>query len=244
MSDDQGVRCWPWACKGRGMVDAAHPSRDFVRAALVRTKPKRSSPVACRALDIVVALVALVLLGPVMSVVAVIVALEGAGPVLFRHTRVGKGGASFQVLKFRSMSVDGDRILAEHLRQNPDAAAEWARDHKLRVDPRVNGLGAFLRKSSLDELPQLFNVLKGEMSVVGPRPIVMAEVPRYGRAFKAYCNVPPGITGIWQVSGRNDISYRRRVAMDALYSRRKSVMLDLRLMLSTVPAVLAKKGSY
>jgi lipopolysaccharide/colanic/teichoic acid biosynthesis glycosyltransferase len=117
-------------------------------------------------------------------------------------------------------------------------------DHKLRVDPRVTGLGLFLRKSSLDELPQLINVLMGEMSIVGPRPIVQAEAARYGRHFKAYCSVRPGITGIWQVSGRNNVSYRRRILMDALYARRKCVALDVKLILATIPAVLARKGSY
>ena len=199
---------------------------------------------ACRVLDVIVAVTALIMFAPVMIIVAAAVALERKGPILFRHTRIGRGGATFRVLKFRSMAVDGDQILAEHLSRNPEAAAEWARDHKLRNDPRVSGLGKFLRQSSLDELPQLWNVLVGDMSIVGPRPIVLAEAPRYGHAFAAYCSVRPGITGIWQVSGRNDVSYRRRVAMDALYSRRKSVVLDLRLMVATVPAVLARKGSY
>jgi exopolysaccharide production protein ExoY len=226
------------------MVEASLPPKDFVRAALVRAGPARHTPWACRMMDIVVASLALLLLGPLMAAVALAIAIEGKGTVLFRHTRIGKGGVLFKVLKFRSMATDGDRILAEHLRHNPEAAAEWARDHKLRVDPRVSGLGLLLRKSSLDELPQLFNVLRGEMSIVGPRPIVQAEVSRYGRAFAHYCTVPPGITGIWQVSGRNDISYRRRVAMDALYSRRKNVWLDLQLIFATVPAVLLRRGSY
>ena len=226
------------------MVETLSPAKDIVRAALVHTRSRPPSPLACRVLDICVALLALAVLAPVMIVVALAVALERRGPVLFRHTRVGKGGAPFRVLKFRSMAVDGDLILSEYLTQNPEAAAEWARDHKLRADPRVSSLGVLLRKSSLDELPQLFNVLRGEMSIVGPRPIVQAEVTRYGRAFAHYCSVPPGITGVWQVSGRNDTTYRRRVAMDALYSRRKSVLLDVRLICATVPAVLSRKGSY
>jgi exopolysaccharide production protein ExoY len=191
-----------------------------------------------------VASLALIFFSPFLVLTALALALENDGPVIFRHRRVGLGGRRFEVLKFRSMHVDADRILAKHLRDNPAAAAEWARDQKLKDDPRITPLGRFLRKSSLDELPQLINVLVGDMSIVGPRPIVDAEIVRYGRCFRHYCRVRPGITGIWQVSGRNDVSYRRRVAMDALYSRRKNAILDLRLMLATVPAVLSRKGSY
>jgi lipopolysaccharide/colanic/teichoic acid biosynthesis glycosyltransferase len=190
------------------------------------------------------ALIALVAFAPLMLMVATLVAAERRGPVLFRHTRIGLDGKEFRLLKFRSMHIHGDAILAAHIAANPAAAQEWAQDHKLRDDPRVSGLGTFLRKSSLDELPQLFNVLNGEMSIVGPRPIVQSEVARYGRFFKCYCSVRPGITGIWQVSGRNNVSYRRRILMDALYARRKCVVLDLKLILATIPAVLARRGSY
>ena len=226
------------------MITSSVQVRDRVRSALVHAPNRRSSAWACRVLDLSVVSVALVVFGPLMILVALAVALERKGPVLFRHTRIGKDGIVFPVLKFRSMAVDGDRILAEHLRKDPEAAAEWARDHKLRKDPRVGRLGLLLRKTSLDELPQILNVLRGEMSIVGPRPIVQAEVSRYGRAYGLYCSVKPGITGIWQVSGRNDISYRRRVAMDVLYSRRKSVLLDLRLMMATIPALALRRGSY
>src|SRR5205085_5042530 len=121
---------------------------------------------------------------------------------------------------------------------------EWEKDHKLRNDPRVTKLGAFLRKSSLDELPQLFNVLRGEMSLVGPRPIVDAEAAKYGRRFRHYCAVKPGITGLWQVSGRNDTSYRTRVAMDCIYAQRRNALLDAKVLAATVPAVLIARGSY
>ena len=218
---------------------------DYARSALVHTrKPRSRSPIAGRALDLIVAAAALILLSPALVLIAAVVALERQGPILFRHTRIGKNGRLFTVYKFRSMRGDSDRILADHLRKNARAAAEWAQAHKLKNDPRVTALGEFLRKSSLDELPQLINVLRGDMSIVGPRPIVAAEIPRYGRMFKCYCSVRPGITGIWQVSGRSDISYRRRVAMDAIYSRRKSVLLDIRLMTATIPAVLTRRGSY
>ncbi len=206
--------------------------------------PRGLRPVFGRALDLVLAFSALVVFAPLMLMVAVLVAAERSGPILFRHTRIGLHGKPFRLLKFRSMHVNGDAILAAHIAANPAAADEWALDHKLRDDPRVTALGIFLRKSSLDELPQLFNVLFGEMSIVGPRPIVQSEVARYGRFFKAYCSVRPGITGIWQVSGRNNVSYRRRILMDALYARRKCVALDVKLILATIPAVLARKGSY
>ena len=197
-----------------------------------------------RCMDLLIATLALILVAPLLAVVACLVALECSGPVLFRHARIGRGGQTFQVLKFRTMHVDGDAILRDHLFENEAARQEWALDRKLRRDPRVSQLGSLLRKSSLDELPQLVNVLRGEMSIVGPRPIVAAEVQRYGSFFRAYCSVRPGITGVWQVSGRNDISYRRRVAMDALYARKKSVLFDLQLIAATIPAVLSRRGSY
>ena len=134
----------------------------------------------------------------------------------------------------------GDRLEAS----DPIARLEWEKDHKLRNDPRITRLGSFLRKSSLDELPQLFNVLRGEMSLVGPRPIVDAEVVRYGRYFADYCSVRPGITGLWQISGRNDVSYRRRVALDVAFARARSRSLYVRILAGTVPSVLVRRGSY
>ena len=219
---------------------------DVVRRALVRSarRSRIASEAMGRSLDVTVAFLALIFLAPVIALAALCVLLEGRGPVLFAHERIGRHGVRFRVLKFRSMCVDGDRVLAEHLAANSAAQQEWDEGHKLRQDPRVGVLGDFLRKSSMDELPQLINVLCGQMSIVGPRPIVPAEVAKYGQFFDAYCAVRPGITGVWQVSGRNDITYQRRVEMDALYARRKSVLLDLRLMVATIPAVLKRHGSY
>lgn len=194
--------------------------------------------------QVAIAVLALVFLLPLMVGVALAVWAQDGGPPLFGHLRIGRDGRPFRCLKFRSMAIDADERLARLLAEDPDARAEWARDHKLRRDPRVTRLGAFLRKSSLDELPQLLNVIRGEMNLVGPRPIVGAEIERYGRRFRHYCSVKPGITGLWQVSGRNDVSYRRRVAIDAVYSRRRSAALDLWILAATVPAVLLKHGSY
>lgn len=179
-----------------------------------------------------------------MLLVAVAVYVQDGGPILFAHRRIGCNGRAFYCLKFRSMAVDAERRLADLLASDPAARAEWALDHKLRRDPRVTRLGAFLRKSSLDELPQLLNVLRGDMSLVGPRPIVEAEVAKYGHRFRDYCAVKPGITGLWQISGRNDTSYRTRVALDSLYARRRNVGLDAYILACTLPAVLTKRGSY
>jgi lipopolysaccharide/colanic/teichoic acid biosynthesis glycosyltransferase len=190
------------------------------------------------------AILMLLFLLPVMVMIAVAVRLQDGGPAIFAHSRIGRDGRTFRCYKFRSMRADAEARLAEVLASDPQARAEWARDHKLRSDPRITPLGDLLRRSSLDELPQLFNVLKGDMSLVGPRPIVEAERVRYGRRFRHYCAVKPGITGLWQVSGRNDVSYRTRVAMDACYARRKCFALDLYILLATVPSVLGARGCY
>lgn len=196
-----------------------------------------------RILDITIAVTALILLLPLIVLVAVILAVQG-GPVLFAHRRVGYCGRAFYCLKFRTMVVDAEERLARLLRDDSQAREEWLHDHKLRNDPRVTSFGRFLRRSSVDEIPQLINVLKGEMSIVGPRPIVDAEVSRYGRRITSYYGVRPGITGIWQVSGRNDLGYRTRVAMDCLFAKKLRPSLYLYLVIATVPAVLMRRGSY
>ena len=196
-----------------------------------------------RPFDLAVAVMALALMAPLIAAVALAVWLTSAGPVLYAHRRIGRHGKEFCCLKFRSMAVDADARLAAVLARDPAARAEWHSTHKLRRDPRVTALGAFLRRSSLDELPQLFNVLSGSMSLVGPRPIVMGEVARYGTHFHDYCKVRPGITGLWQVSGRSNTSYRQRVAMDVLYVRRRSLRLNGLIIAKTLPAVMLQRGS-
>ena len=220
--------------------------QDIARRALVESaaRDKAAAEGLGRLLDIIVATLAIIALAPLMILTAAALLIENKGPLLFAHRRIGREGRTFFVLKFRTMAVDGERILQEHFEANPHAVSEWETDRKLRRDPRVSTLGRYLRATSIDELPQLFNVLRGDMSVVGPRPIVLEEVSRYGDYFPAYCSVRPGITGVWQVSGRNNISYQRRVEMDALYARRKSLLLDLKLMAATVPAVLTRRGSF
>ena len=196
-----------------------------------------------RGLDVSVAVLALFLLLPLLLLVGLLIwAHDGRAPI-FRHRRIGRGGQPFDCLKFRSMVVDGEAILQDHLARDRHARAEWDATHKLTDDPRITPLGHVLRKTSLDELPQLFNVLKGEMSLVGPRPIVEAEIARYGAAFDTCFSVTPGVTGLWQVSGRSDCSYAERVALDLDYSTQWSLSRDLSILIRTVPAVLAQRGS-
>jgi len=197
-----------------------------------------------RTVDVVIALIALVFFLPFMVLIAVVIMVTDPGPVFFAHKRIGRDGRLFPCLKFRSMAVDAEARLAELLATSPAARLEWEQDHKLKNDPRITSLGSFLRRSSLDELPQLFNVLVGHMSLVGPRPIVLGEIPRYGRYFSNYCSVRPGITGLWQIGGRNDVSYRRRVAMDVAYTRRRSTLLNIVVLAWTIPSVIKARGSY
>ena len=198
---------------------------------------------AIRLLDFVVASAALFLLSPLLLIVAAAIKLLDPGPLLFAHVRVGKGGRPFRCLKFRSMTVDADVRLARLLETDPAARAEWASTHKLRDDPRITPLGRFLRRSCLDELPQFFNVLRGEMSLVGPRPIVAAEAARYGRHYPVYCSLKPGITGLWQVKREDQTSYRRRIAFDLTYARSRSLSLNLGILLLTVPSVVRGQGA-
>lgn len=194
-----------------------------------------------RALDLVLAALLLLPVGMVVALLAVIVALDGANP-FFGHRRVGRDGRVFRCWKLRSMVPDAEARLARHLAENPAAAREWAAARKLSQDPRVTRVGRVLRRTSLDELPQVWNVLLGEMSLVGPRPVTTEELMRYGPARWAYLGVRPGITGLWQVRGRNRLSYAERVRLDAEYARDASLALDLGLLLRTVPVVLRLTG--
>ena len=225
------------------MIDHREPPASAGRGGVARVAPIAGGAL-CRACDIVVALAAILFTAPLLIMIALGVKLHDGGPALFGQERIGMGGRTFRCMKFRSMVVDAEVRLAALLAADPQARGEWSRDFKLKRDPRITPLGDFLRRSSLDELPQLFNVLRGDMSIVGPRPIVRSEVARYGARFESYCAVRPGITGLWQVSGRSDVSYRRRVAMDAVYARSKCLSWDVKILLLTVPAVFLAKGSY
>lgn len=221
-------------------------SRTAPAAALPRDRPDaaRKAFRLGRVFDLVIALLAIIVFLPFLALAALAIKLSAPGPVLFVQQRIGRDGRPFPCLKFRTMVVNSQEVLGALLESSPEARAEWERDQKLRNDPRVTPIGGILRKSSLDELPQLFNILAGQMSVVGPRPIIEAEVRRYGGRFDAYCSVRPGLTGLWQVSGRNEVSYEARVRLDALYALRKSTLYDLAICLRTIPAVLASRGVY
>lgn len=194
--------------------------------------------------DKVFALISLILLCPVMLAIAITIFAAERQSVLFRQTRIGAGGKPFQCWKFRTMARDADKMLDALLASDPKLRAEWETAFKLRDDPRVTSIGGFLRKTSLDELPQFWNVLIGQMSIVGPRPIVLDEVAQYGDCYWAYRCVRPGITGLWQVEGRSDTNYARRVAMDVEYALKRSIWRDIIIILKTVRVVLFRIGAY
>jgi undecaprenyl-phosphate galactose phosphotransferase len=196
-----------------------------------------------RLFDIVFGAALIIFLAPLMLVISALVKLDG-GPILYGHRRVGANGQTFRCWKFRSMVVNADRVLADVLRSDPEARAQWERDFKLKSDPRITPIGRFLRTTSLDELPQLFNVIRGEMSLIGPRPIVTEEIERYGDAFRHYCACRPGMTGLWQVSGRNGVDYVRRVKFDEQYATGWSFLLDLIVLCRTVVVVTQRSGAY
>ena len=194
--------------------------------------------------DFTLTFIGTICISPLLAYIAYRIKKEDPGPVIFKHMRVGKNGKSFPCYKFRSMCVDAKQMLEKYLRENPEARMEWERDFKLKNDPRITKSGTFLRKTSLDELPQIFNVLKGEMSLVGPRPVIKEELERYGEYVDDYLMVKPGITGMWQVSGRSDIDYTERVLLDSWYVRNWSVWIDIVMLVKTFKVVLLRKGAY
>ena len=205
---------------------------------------RRSNQIAKRLFDIIATICGGILISPILLFVAAWIYHDSPGPVIFKHRRVGKDGKEFNCYKFRSMCTNSQEVLENLLATDPVAKAEWDREFKLKNDPRITKSGHFLRKTSLDELPQLLNVLKGEMSLVGPRPIIQKEVERYGKYIEEYYSVLPGITGMWQTSGRSDIDYPERVQMDSWYVHNWSVWLDLVLLWRTISVVITHKGAY
>jgi Undecaprenyl-phosphate galactose phosphotransferase WbaP len=202
-----------------------------------------SASAAKRVLDLVFVLSSLPVVLPLFALIALLVKLTSRGAALYGQKRIGRHGKTITVWKFRTMVADADAALQRHLASNPHLRAEWLRDHKLRKDPRITALGRFLRRASLDELPQLWNVLTGELSLVGPRPIVAEEIEKFGGSYECYTRVLPGLTGPWQVSGRNDLEYDERVRLNEYYVRNWSVWLDLYILLRTVRVVLTGQGS-
>jgi undecaprenyl-phosphate galactose phosphotransferase len=197
-----------------------------------------------RAIDLCLGVVLAIITLPTMILIALFITLDSPGPVLYVHRRVGRGGRPFPLLKFRTMRPRADAILAQHLTEDPGAAEEWQRAWKLRDDPRVTRVGRVLRRFSLDELPQVVNVILGHMSLVGPRPVVEEELPRFGPFADSIVSVRPGLTGLWAVSGRNDLSYAERVALENRYVTEWRLRRDFFIIGQTFPAVLRRRGAY
>jgi exopolysaccharide production protein ExoY len=230
----------------------SRPRRAFGGKTVLANSPASSSDSAARVVgggvkrgfDIAAASTAILFLLPMFCLIALAIKLWDRGPVFYRHRRIGLGGTSFDCLKFRSMVVNGDEVLSRHFAANGAAAREWEGSRKLKDDPRVTPLGASMRKTSIDELPQLVNILKGEMSFVGPRPIVSAEMPKYGEAIGHYLSARPGLTGPWQVSGRNDVDYTTRVELDCGYVEDWSFWRDVVIIVKTARVVVTARGCY
>ena len=197
-----------------------------------------------RWLDVLLVLMSLPVTLPILAVVSAVVLLNSPGPLFYSHRRIRRGGKFFSMWKFRTMCVNSSEVLEDYLAKHPRARAEWNKTHKLRRDPRITSVGLFLRRYSLDELPQLWNVFTGQMTLVGPRPIVAAEVEKYGDGFSYYCRVKPGLTGLWQVSGRSELTYPQRVALDCDYVEHWSLGHDFVILLRTFRSVVNQDGAY
>jgi len=197
-----------------------------------------------RAMDLLITIPVVIFGSPLLILVYALLKIFDPGPALFTQLRVGKDGRTFTVYKFRTMRTDASARLEQLLASDPKAAAEWAEFQKLRNDPRITVLGRLLRKSSLDELPQLLNIVRGEMSVVGPRPVTSAEIHRYGGEYAYYTAVRPGVLGLWQVSGRNKLTYPERIKLDVKYVKDWSIWLDFEILLRAIPVVLFGRGAY
>ena len=212
-------------------------------AAVTRFCPVKDSSIK-RLMDLFLACTLILFLAPLIAVICLVLKFLDPGPVLFRHQRIGRDGKVFTVYKFRSMRVDATERLKKILADDPVAAAEWATYQKLRNDPRVTRVGQLLRRSSLDEIPQLLNILRGEMSVLGPRPVTPSEMKRYGASRPYYTAVRPGLIGLWQVRGRNTLTYDQRIALDVEYVRTWSIWRDIRILLEAVPVVILCRGAF
>jgi Undecaprenyl-phosphate galactose phosphotransferase WbaP len=230
-----------------GITTSAVVARDFrgtlgigIKHNLLNPWPRRAK----RVMELLAVVVGGLLISPLLLAIAILIKLDSPGPIFYAQMRLGAGSNHFRCWKFRTMHADAEQLLIEQLQGNPDLQAEWEKAHKLHNDPRVTRVGRFLRKTSLDELPQLWNVTRGEMSLAGPRPIVDAEVPKYKEAYGLYQRVSPGVTGLWQVSGRSDTSYEERVTIDTYYVRNWSVWLDLIILARTIKILIRGRGAY
>ena len=197
-----------------------------------------------RVFDFCLGLLLLPIILPILALLMIAVKISSSGPAIYKSDRMGRDGKKFKIYKIRTMWSDASERLQSLLNSNPQLRSEWEKDQKLKSDPRITPIGKILRTLSLDELPQIFNILKGEMSFVGPRPIVESEIIKYGPHFKDYKQVRPGLTGLWQVSGRNDVMYAQRIKLDSHYARSISLILDTKIFLKTLLVVLFRKGAY
>jgi exopolysaccharide production protein ExoY len=197
-----------------------------------------------RSFDVTAAACALIFFSPLFLMIMALVKFTDHGPAFYGHGRIGHNGRTFKCMKFRTMAVNGDELLRAYLLNNPEAQEEWRKTRKLKDDPRVTTVGKVLRKLSLDELPQLINIIRGDMSVVGPRPVVDEELKVYDSFAVYYLRTRPGLTGLWQISGRNDVSYESRIAFDTHYVQNWSLFRDIAIIMKTIPAVCFARGSY
>jgi Undecaprenyl-phosphate galactose phosphotransferase WbaP len=230
-----------------GVCNVGSRARDVLGVLTVQVRNNllhRGSQITKRLIDLVLCLLLSVVLLPFIALISILIALESKGRILYSQRRVGHNGRVFDIWKFRTMVNDASAVLQRYLDNSPELREEWAKNHKLRDDPRVTRIGALLRKTSLDELPQLWNVIRGDMSLVGPRPIVNEEIAKYKESYWVYTKVNPGLTGLWQVSGRNLTTYTERVAYDSYYVQNWSVWLDIYLLAKTVVVVLTGYGAY
>jgi lipopolysaccharide/colanic/teichoic acid biosynthesis glycosyltransferase len=232
-------------------IEGSYSYTEAVGHSLVRLPRADSSPsdffryrAIKRSWDVLLVLISMPVILLVFGGVSAAVMMSSPGPIFYSHRRIRKGGAFFSMWKFRTMCVNSAEVLEDYLAEHPEARVEWNKTHKLREDPRITRIGIFLRRYSLDELPQLWNVLMGQMSLVGPRPIVAAEVEKYGESFERYCRVKPGLTGLWQVSGRSELSYDARVALDCEYVERWSLAKDFVILLKTFSSVVNQDGAF
>ena len=232
-------------------IEGSYSYPEVAGRPLIEAQPSRPAPstffrykVIKRVGDILLVTISSPIVLLIMGVIAAAVKLSSPGPVFYSHRRIRKGGSFFSMWKFRTMCINSTEVLEDHLSRHPEARAEWNKTHKLRKDPRITRIGDFLRRYSLDELPQFWNVLAGQMSLVGPRPIVAAEVEKYGDCFDCYCRVKPGLTGLWQVSGRSTVTYAKRISLDCEYVKRWSLIRDVWILLKTFSSVLKQDGAF
>ena len=197
-----------------------------------------------RVFDFIFSFLGLIVLLPFFILIVFLIKISSKGPAIYSHTRYGLNGKTFPAFKFRSMVLNADKVLVDFLKDNPSLKEEWEKDQKLKNDPRITRVGNFLRKTSLDELPQLFNVLLGQMSLVGPRPIVKNEIEKYDEVYELYKSVRPGITGLWQISGRNNTTYEERVNFDKEYIENWTFFSDLIILIKTIKVVIFREGAY